>query len=197
MKQVVIVNTGIANTASLISGFERLEAHASLSFDPEVILNASFVVLPGVSAFGACMEEITKKDLVDSLRDRIKKEKPILCVCAGLQLLFEKSEESPGVKGLSIFAGHVKRFPTSVKAPQLGWNEIEAAPECKFLKSGYVYFANSYCVSSAPAGFAAARADYGIKFIAGFEKGNLLACQFHPELSGPLGLEIIKAWLRQ
>lgn len=197
MITAAVIRTGVANIASVLAALKRLGVTPRLSDDADVVRTSSFVVLPGVGAFAAGAEALKRLGLDDALRERIRDNRPTLAVCLGLQLLFEESEESPGVRGLGIFPGRIERFTSSLKIPQLGWNQIEANPECRSLKNGSVYFANSYCVKRPPDGAHSAMADYGEPFVAAFECGRLLACQFHPELSGTLGAEILSRWLER
>ena len=194
MRVAKIIRTGVANVASVLASLHRLGLETELSEKPEDVLSGDLVVLPGVGAFGAGAEALRERKLDEAIRNRILNGRPTLAVCLGLQLLFEQSEESPGARGLGIFPGAVRRFSNAAKVPQLGWNRIDADPSCAALQTGYVYFANSYCVTEAPKGAVAAVSDYGQKFIAGFEVGGLLACQFHPELSGTLGEKMLSNW---
>jgi len=132
---------------------------------------------------------------VQALAERVRQGAPTLAICLGLQLLCEDSEESPGEAGLGVVGGTVSRFPDGLKVPQLGWNRIEPDPACRLLRPAHVYFANSYRLPAAPSGWDAARADYGGPFVAALERGAVLACQFHPELSGPEGLALLRRWL--
>jgi imidazole glycerol phosphate synthase glutamine amidotransferase subunit len=113
----------------------------------------------------------------------------------GLQVLCDASEESPGVPGLGLVPGTVRRFPSTVRVPQFGWNRVEAPPG-GFLESGYAYYANSYRLDAAPAGWTAATSDHGGPFVGALRRGDVLACQFHPELSGAWGLAMLGRWLR-
>jgi imidazole glycerol phosphate synthase glutamine amidotransferase subunit len=115
-------------------------------------------------------------------------------MCVGLQVLFEASDESPGSEGLDVLSGRVRRFPSDVRVPQFGWNRIEPELGCRYLEAGHAYFANSFRVLAAP-GCKIARALHGESFVAAIERGPLLACQFHPELSGAFGHRLIARWL--
>ena len=115
-------------------------------------------------------------------------------MCVGLQVLFEASEESPEASGLGVIDGHVGRFPDTVRVPQFGWNRIEPEAGCRYLQPGHAYFANSFRVGAAP-GCRIASARHGERFVAALERGDVLACQFHPELSGGFGHRLIKRWL--
>jgi glutamine amidotransferase len=151
-------------------------------------------VLPGVGTLGASMARLEKADLVGPLRDRVLAGRPTIAFCVGLQLLCETSDESPGVKALGVVPRHVGRFPDQVAVPQFGWNRIHPEEGAELLREGYVYFANSFRVETPPEGWVSAVAEYGGPFVAGFEKGAVLACQFHPELSSTFGLELLKRW---
>ena len=193
--EVAVIATGTANIASVCAAFTRLGARATPTTDPAVIADAPFVVLPGVGAFGAAMASLRTHDLVAPLLTRLAADAPLLCVCLGLQLLATASQESPDVGGLAAFPQRVSRFGDAQRVPQLGWNGIIPAAGSKLLRPDTFYFANSYCLRSAPPGWTAATADYGGTFIAALERGRTLACQFHPELSGAAGATLLRAWL--
>lgn len=197
MKQVVVIRTGVANIASVLAAIKRAGAAPILSEDPAAVLAAEYAVLPGVGAFAAGAQSLRERELDAAIRQRLEHNRPLLAVCLGLQLLFDASDESPGVAGLGIFPGTIRKIPGAPKLPQLGWNEIEAAPGSCFLESAAVYFANSYCVVVPPAAVKPAMVNYGGTFVAGFERGTLLACQFHPELSGEAGQRMLKRWIDQ
>lgn len=192
---VTIVKTGVANTAAVLVGFRRAGAEPVLTNDPLQIQDAERVVIPGVGAFGAGMQELESAGLVSILRERIAENRPTLGVCLGMHLLCNDSEETKGIKGLSVINASVRRFEDSVKVPQIGWNKVEADPKSKYLNSGYAYFANSYRLDNVPDDWKASFAEHGKSFVAAMEKGNILACQFHPELSGAFGLSILKKWI--
>jgi imidazole glycerol phosphate synthase glutamine amidotransferase subunit len=194
-KRTIIIQTGLANTASVLAGLERAGAKPEISQNLRAVRDAPFVVLPGVGAFGAGMDFLNDSGLGDAVRERVETEKPLLAVCLGLQLLFEGSEESPGVAGLGIIKGQISRFPRSVLTPQLGWNEVKAEEGARLLDSGYAYFANSYRAISPTQGWIPARADHGGEFVAALERGSALCCQFHPELSGKYGADLLRRWL--
>ena len=191
---VVVVPTGTANLASVRAALARLGAKSRLAEDGAMIADATHVVLPGVGSFGATMAGLREAGLEPALAARLRAGRPTLALCVGLQVLFEASEESPHAMGLGVIPGHIGRFPNSVRAPQFGWNRIAPAPGCRFVEPGYAYFANSYRVLEAP-GCAVATAEHGGPFVAALEQGRVLACQFHPELSGTYGHELIARWL--
>jgi glutamine amidotransferase len=157
---------------------------------------APHVVLPGVGAFGAAMELLSRDGLTEALIDRLRAGRPTLAICLGLQLLCQGSDESPGVPGLGVVPGRATRLPNHVRVPQMGWNMVEPAPGCRLLRPGYAYFANSFRLATQPPQWEAAWTDHGGPFVAAMERGALLACQFHPELSGAWGLELIGRWLQ-
>ncbi|MBI4568950.1 MAG: imidazole glycerol phosphate synthase subunit HisH [Planctomycetes bacterium] len=196
---VVVVRTGVANLASVLAGLSRAGARPHVADGGEgaveVVRRAPALVLPGVGAFAAGMEGLRAGGLLEPLRERIAAGRPTLCVCLGMQLLFDASDESPGVAGLSVAPGRVTRFPTSVRVPQLGWNRVSPDPGCALVEPGFAYFANSYRALNAPPGWRAAWADHGGPFVAAMQRGAVLACQFHPELSGAWGTALIRRWL--
>jgi glutamine amidotransferase len=196
MTDVAVVRTGTANLASVLAGLQRCGAVGRITTDPEEVREARHVCLPGVGAFGAAMANLELADLVRPLVDRLVAGLPTLAICLGMQLLCEGSEESPGVRGLGVYRTSVSRFSGSIRIPQLGWNHVVAEDGFRFLESGCAYFANSYRLESAPEGAVAAVSDHGGPFVAAFEVGNVLACQFHPELSGAWGLGLMERWLR-
>ncbi len=193
--EVVVVRTGTANIASVLAGLRRAGAEPRVSSDPRDVQSARMAVLPGVGTVSAAMARIVEAGLAGPLRRRIEDGRPTLCVCLGLQLLASGSEESPDVEALGVVPGTVTRFTGGVRVPQLGWNRVEAGEGCALLRDGYAYFANSYKLDAAPEGWCAATSDHGGPFVAAMERGSVLACQFHPELSGSWGLELIGRWL--
>ena len=203
-REVVLLRTGIANLASVSAAFERLGARVTVTTSPEVARAASHLVLPGVGAFGAGMAALREHGLDQVLRERAATDRPLAAVCLGLQLLCDASEESPGVTGLGIVPGIVRRFVapagSRLRIPQLGWNQVTVQPLAidqspRFVADGYAYYANSFRLADVPAGWRVALTDYGGPFVGAMEKGRLLACQFHPELSGPWGQALLGRWL--
>jgi len=188
------VPTGTANLASVQAAFRRLGAEPHVIEDAAAVLQASHVMLPGVGAFGASLERLEELGLGQALRERIEADRPTIAICVGHQLLFETSEESPGVAGLGIVDASVTRFPSSVRTPQFGWNQVHASDDCNLLDSGYAYFANSYRAVAAP-GWRVASADHGGPFVAAMERGSVIGCQFHPELSGDYGAALLSRFL--
>ena len=193
--ETIVVRTGAANLASVLAALGRLGAPARTSTDPADIDQAERLILPGVGAFGAAMGRLQEAGLVGPLRRRIDAGKPTLAICLGMQMLFEGSDESPGCAGLGVAPGTLQQFTGDIRIPQMGWNRIVADDACGILAGGYVYFANSFRATDAPPGWAVATADHGGPFVAAMERGPVVACQFHPELSGAFGLELIRRWL--
>lgn len=198
-----IISTGTANTASVLAAWERLGIEAILTTSESDVREAPRLVLPGVGSFGAAMRLLDSEGLVPSLHERLAAGRPTLCICLGLQLLATASDESPGAKGLGVFAATVSRLPDNVEAkaahvpqrvPQLGWNHVEAPKDSRFLTDGFAYYANSYCLREIPKGWRAATTTYGVRFCAAIERAGVLACQFHPELSGRWGAALLKRW---
>ena len=196
-RTVHIVDTGVANIASLQAAFRRLDAETQLPTDPDALAEAAYAVLPGVGAFGAGMGTLRDADLVGPLRTRLDDLRPVLAICLGMQLLAPSSEETPDVEGLETVEVAVERFPDDVRVPQFGWNEVRADSDGGLLETGYAYFANSYCLPDAPDGWTCARSEYGGDFISAMEHGPVLACQFHPELSGRWGSNLLRRWLER
>lgn len=194
-RQVMIVPTGTANLASVIAGLVRVGAEPTLADDGADVERADRVVLPGVGSFGAAMSEVDRRGMRDALRDRIEDGRPTLAVCVGMQLLAAESEESERVEGLGVVADRVRRFPNTVLVPQLGWNQVATDRGCRFITDGWAYFANSYRYTELPEGWSGARTDHGGEFVSAMERGDVLACQFHPELSGGWGRDILGSWL--
>lgn len=195
MADVLILPTGTANLASVQAAFEKLGKKTVLATDPDMIRNAPHVVLPGVGTFGSTMAGLQGAGFDHAIAERVRNALPTLAMCVGLQVMFETSDESPEAEGLGVVEGHVGRFSDQIRVPQFGWNHLEPAAGCRFLEPGYAYFANSFRVQAAP-GCTTAHADHGEPFIAAFERGRVLACQFHPELSGAFGHKLIQRWLK-
>jgi imidazole glycerol-phosphate synthase subunit HisH len=194
MVEVAIVPTGTANLASVQAAFRRLGAEPHVVEDAAGVASASHVMLPGVGAFGASLKRLKEHGLDAALVERIRAGKPTIAICVGHQLLFKSSEESPGVPGLGIVDAAITRFPSTVRTPQFGWNEVRASDDCNLLDSGHAYFANSYRATAAP-GWEVATAEHGGRFVAAMERGNVIGCQFHPELSGDYGAALLSRFL--
>lgn len=192
---VVVVRTGMANLASVLAALRRLGAEPRVTVAPADVDAAERLVLPGVGAFGAAMTMLRDAGLVEPIRRHVADGRPLLSVCLGLQLLCQTSEESPGVQGLGVVPGRVEKFASDVRIPQLGWNTVTPTPRARLLHEGYAYYANSFRLPAIPEGWEGATTNYGGAFVAALERGSVLACQFHPELSGEWGRDLIARWL--
>lgn len=195
MSQVVIVDSGVANLASIRAAFSRLGVSTEVSRDADAVRRASRVVLPGVGAFGAGMESLRAHNLDAAIRDAIVEGTPVLAICLGLQLLSDASEESPGIPGIGILPGVCRRLADESRVPHLGWNVVMPDEGCRAVPLMEAAFANSYALRAAPKGWNCAWTMHGTPFVAAAERGQVLACQFHPELSGVAGTWLIERWL--
>jgi len=194
--RVAIVRTGLANLASVLAGLRRAGADPYVTEAADDVVRESHVMLPGVGAFGPAMEMLNAHGIADPLRERIRDGRSTLCICLGQQLLANSSDESPeSAPGLGLVDRHVQRLPASVRVPHFGWNLVEPAPGARLLTKGYAYFANSFCIATPPEGWTVATTQHGVRFVAAMERGNVLTCQFHPELSGTWGLALLRRWL--
>lgn len=197
--RVVCVNTGLANIASIRLAFERMSVQLVDAQSPTDIVNADALVMPGVGAFDPAMRTLRERGFVMPLRDTIHRGCPILAVCLGLQLLCDGSEEGTGEAGLGIVPGVVRRLTSSescrVRVPHMGWNRITPAIGARLLSPKFMYFAHSFALNAVPAEWQPAIATHGGDFVAAIERGGLLACQFHPELSGQAGAELLARWV--
>jgi glutamine amidotransferase len=178
--KLVIVDSGVANLASVQSAFGRLGVETRVTADPDDVRAASHVVIPGVGAFGAGMAALRARNLDFAIREAVAAEKPLLAICLGMQLLCEGSAESPGVAGLGVIRGSCEKLPDEYRVPHLGWNTIMADEACSMLAPMDASFANSFALSVAPSGWSAAWAIHGARFVAALERDRVLACQFHP-----------------
>ncbi len=192
---VAIVPTGTANIASVTAAFTRAGVTTSIVEEVTEVAAASRVVVPGVGSFGSATESLDTAGFRQPLVERISDGRPTLLICVGMQLLAAGSEESPGARGLGIFADQLGQFSTELPVPQLGWNQVVPSENSRFVTPGWAYFANSFRLDTAPAGWLGASAEYGGSFVAAIEKGDMLACQFHPELSGRWGAALLERWL--
>jgi len=192
---VAIVPTGVANLASVAAGLRRCGVEPVVTDEAGAIADAPAVVVPGVGAFGAGLETLRGHGIDGVVKVRIREGRPTLAVCLGMHLLCAASEESPGVVGLGLIDATVERFPSSVEVPQFGWNRVIPTDDCRMITPGYACFANSYRLTQPPEGWTVATADHAGPFIAAMERGDVLACQFHPELSGPWGVALLRRWL--
>lgn len=194
-KMIAIIDYGAGNLHSVKNAFDYIGVRAEITGDAKYIAEADAVVLPGVGAFGDCMKSLEKRDLIQTVKDAANSGKPFLGICLGLQLLFEESEESPGVKGLGIFKGKIVKIPDSdgLKIPHMGWNNIMVTKESKILSgSPFVYFVHSYYLKTNEKDIISAYTEYGKRLDIAVERGNIFAVQFHPEKSGDAGMNILR-----
>ena len=195
---IAIIDYDAGNLKSVEKALIKVGAEPVVTRDASVILQADKVILPGVGAFGEAMEKLESFGLVDTIYKVVEKGTPLLGICLGLQLMFEYSEEKEGCKGLSLLKGGVKRIPDApgLKVPHMGWNSLTVKENAKLFKNlpanPYVYFVHSYYLQAEDPEVVAATAEYGVTVHASVEKGNIFACQFHPEKSGEIGLTILK-----
>jgi len=194
-REVVIVRTGSANLASVVAAFDRAGARVRITEDPRDAEIASRLVVPGVGAFGAVARHLDSRGLGEPIAERVRAGRSTLAICLGLQILAEASEEDPGVRGLGVLSTTATRFAHGLRVPQLGWNRVRAGDGSRLLEDGTAYFANSFKLDRIPDGWSGATADHGGRFVAALERGPVLACQFHPELSGHWGQRLIERWL--
>ena len=195
MSDLVIVDTGVANLASVRAAFDRLGATHEVTSAPEAIRRASRLVLPGVGAFGTGVESLRAKGLESPIREAFGDGRPVLAICLGLQLLCDSSEENPGVEGLGVLKGVCRRLPDEARVPHLGWNSVQPGAGCRIVTPMVASFANSFALREAPPGWDASWTTHGTPFIAALERGAAIACQFHPELSGAAGSALLERWL--
>lgn len=195
---IAIIDYGVGNLRSVEKAFSFIGCEAAISSDPEFVLQADGVVLPGVGAYSDAMDNLKKAGMVDVVKNVIADNKPFLGICLGMQLLFDYSEEGGNVPGLGIFKGAIKQLPLdmNLKVPHMGWNSIKTSKECSLFtnlpESPYVYFVHSYCLDAENKDIVIAKTNYGIEFDVAIGKGNVFATQFHPEKSGEVGLKILK-----
>jgi glutamine amidotransferase len=200
MPEVAIIDYGMGNLRSVQKGFERVGVAAVVTRDVERIARAAGVVLPGVGAFGACMENLRRFGLIDVVHRVIEEGKPFLGICLGMQLLFDESEEFGPVAGLGILRGRCVRFRSGngseLRVPHMGWNQIRIRREVPHLSgigdNTFVYFVHSYYVVPHDPAVIATTTEYGDEFVSAVAKDNIFACQFHPEKSQKVGLRILE-----
>ncbi|SHI51774.1 imidazole glycerol phosphate synthase subunit HisH [Pseudobutyrivibrio xylanivorans] len=199
---IAILDYDAGNIKSVEKAFGILGEETILTRDFRVIEKADRLVLPGVGSFADAMSHLKKYELDKAIKDYVKSGKPFIGICLGLQLLFESSEESPGVEGLHLLDGVVKRIPDGpgVKVPHIGWNSLDFPNKGKLFEGidegSFVYFVHSYYLEAADPSIVKATTDYGCHIHASVEKDNIFACQFHPEKSSTVGLQILKNFAR-
>ena len=195
---IAIIDYDAGNIKSVEKALHYLGEETVVSRDPQVLLSADKVILPGVGSFGDAMNNLNKFGLVPVIRELTEKGTPFLGICLGLQLLFESSDETPGVEGLGLLKGKIVKIPPApgLKIPHMGWNSIKIKDGSRLFKgvsdNSYVYFVHSYYLQAENENDVAATTDYITHIHASVEHGNIFACQFHPEKSGDVGLQILK-----
>lgn len=195
---IAIIDYDAGNIKSVEKAFQFLGEDTILTNDRDAILSADKVVLPGVGAFGDAMKKLKEFNLVNTIYDVADRHIPFLGICLGLQLLFESSDETPGVSGLGLLPGQILKIPNKegFKIPHVGWNSLELINNGRLFKDidqqAYVYFVHSYYLKARDEGIVTAKTDYVTDIHASVEKDNIFACQFHPEKSGDIGLKILK-----
>lgn len=196
---IAIIDYDAGNLRSVEKALLSIGEETIVTRKHDEILAADKVILPGVGAFGDAMRKLKEYGLVDTIHEAVDSGKPFLGICLGLQLLFRRSDESDGVEGLSILPGEILRIPeaTGIKIPHIGWNSLEVSEGARLFKglgeNPYVYFVHSYYLKADDDSIVAATAEYGGTLIhASVQKDNVYACQFHPEKSGSVGMQILK-----
>ncbi len=190
---IAVLDYGAGNLRSVQNTLETIGASFEIVRDAAGLRGGAKILLPGVGNFGQMMRALDQLEVRETLKERISEGVPFLGICLGLQALFESSAEAPGVSGLGIFEGVVERFPAGARVPHMGWNTVQPVKPSRLFDSGrepYVYFANSYYVPVCDA--TAATCNYTQPFTAVLESGNIFGVQFHPEKSGPAGLDIVR-----
>lgn len=199
---IAIIDYDAGNIKSVEKAMNYLGEEARITRDRDLILNSDKVILPGVGSFGDAMSKIREYQLVNTIYDVVEKGTPFLGICLGLQLLFQTSEESPGVTGLGLLEGKIVRIPDApgIKIPHIGWNSLTYRPDATLYQgleeNPYVYFVHSYYLQAAHEEDVAATTEYVTHIHASVERDNLFACQFHPEKSGSVGLQILKNFIQ-
>lgn len=195
---IAIIDYDAGNIKSVEKALLSLGEKAVITRDKEEILSADKVILPGVGAFGDAMGKIRSYGLEEVIHEVVDKGTPFLGICLGLQLLFDESEESVGVKGLGILKGKIVKIPDhqGLKVPQIGWNSLKYPNKGRLFEGvpedSYVYFVHSYYLQAEDPNIVVATTDYAVNIHAAVEKGSVFACQFHPEKSSDVGLQILK-----
>ena len=195
---IAIIDYDAGNLKSVEKALVSLGEETIITRNFSEILGADKVILPGVGAFGDAMAQLKKYELDKVVHEVAEKETPLLGICLGLQLMFESSEETPGVEGLHLLDGHIHRIPDAegIKIPHIGWNSLEFPKESRLFKGlsdqTYVYFVHSYYLKAANEAIVAATTEYSTHIHAAVEHGNIFACQFHPEKSSTVGLQILQ-----
>lgn len=197
---IAVLDYEIGNLRSAQKALEHVGADARLTADPALVRDAAGVVLPGVGAFGRCMQALRRTGLDEVAHEAVDRQAPFLAICIGMQLLFEGSEESPDETGLGILPGTVRLLPPGLKRPQMQWNVLDRRPDAGLLADlpdpAWAYFVHSYAADTDDA-IVTATCDYGGPVVAAVARGSLTAMQFHPEKSGRTGLAALHAFVEQ
>jgi glutamine amidotransferase len=196
---IAIVDYGMGNLRSVSKAFQNQGFEVSVTKDPDVIDSAGGLVLPGQGAFGDCVRNLEENGIFGTIREYIQSGRPYLGICLGLQVLFEESEESPGVSGFGLLKGRVVRFPSfkkeRLKVPHMGWNRIGIRKDTAVLEGipdgSWFYFVHSYYPAPEDESVISITCSYGLEFTAAVAAGNIFACQFHPEKSSTYGLKLL------
>lgn len=194
---IAIIDYDAGNLKSVEKALKYLGEDVTVTRDSKEILSAHKVILPGVGSFGDAMKKLYAYNLVDTIKSVADKNTPFLGICLGLQLLFERSDETPGVKGLGLLSGEILRIPdVGLKIPHIGWNSLNLSGNGRLFKGvpqdSYVYFVHSYYLKANDESIVKASTEYAAHIHASVERDNIFACQFHPEKSGDIGLKILK-----
>ena len=195
---IAIIDYDAGNIKSVEKAMHLLGQEVKITRDRDEILGADKVILPGVGAFGDAMGKLHQYGLVDVIKEVVKEGTPFIGICLGLQLLFESSDETPGVEGLGILKGKILRIPDAegLKIPHMGWNSLKFPKEGRLFKGlpedSYVYFVHSYYLEAEDESIVTATTEYSTLIHASVEQGNVFACQFHPEKSSDVGIQILK-----
>ena len=195
---IALIDYDAGNTRSVEKALNFLGEESLLTRDREALLRADKVILPGVGNFGEAMETLNRYGLISVIREIVEKKTTFLGICLGLQLLFEESQEAPGIPGLGILKGKILKIPAGegLKIPHMGWNSLELKNQGRLFagipEGAYVYFVHSYYLRAQEREIVKASARYGVGIDASVEKDNVFACQFHPEKSSGIGLAILK-----
>ncbi|MBX3327379.1 MAG: imidazole glycerol phosphate synthase subunit HisH [Nitrospira sp.] len=195
---IAVIDYGMGNLRSVSKAFEAVGQHAIITRDAVTIRNASHIVLPGVGAFGDCMANLKQYQLVEPIKGAIRTGKPFLGICLGFQLLFTESEEFGRHEGLDVFPGKVRAFSKeqALKVPHMGWNQVNIQKPCPVFEGiadgSNWYFVHSFFVEPADQQITATTTSYGLPFTSSIWKDNVVACQFHPEKSQAVGLQLIR-----
>lgn len=201
INMVAIIDYDAGNIKSVEKAIDYLGEEAVITRDRDTILGADRVILPGVGAFGDAMEKLRTYELDKVIQEVVAQNTPFLGICLGLQLLFESSEESEGVEGLGILKGKVVQLPeeSDLKIPHIGWNSLKYPNPGRLFtgiaEDSYVYFVHSYYLQAKDPSIVTATTEYGTLIHASVEQGNVFACQFHPEKSSEVGMQILKNFL--